>query len=677
MRISSHIVFFAVFIRIPVDRMKSGAHAIIVKETVASTSKTKQISHMSFNQPRMEHSEAIPAVTEPLADISTNLPNNIGLSAIQPRKEGLNNSEVSKQDLEDNLIIAQKEHRKTQTEINILLLGETGVGKSTWINALANYLKFSSVELAAASDKLLCPIPVKFALTDDNCEGHTITFGSDANENPTASQSCTQFPKKYCFPCDDVNISVIDTPGMGDTRGIDKDNDNFMNILTFISKYDKLHAVCILLKPNQARLTVMVEYCITELLKNLHKDICRNIVFCFTSSRSEFYTPGDSMLTLKTLLKNNLVEIPLGKETVYCVDNEAIRYLTAVKTGVRMQFSEHQRSTFSQSWSKSAEAIERLLNRATTIEPHMVKNTLSINDTRRMILILSKPLADISANIQQNILAIEDQKECLKGKELRMQDLEAQLCRTTYQTKWVYLNQYVCTSPNCVKSVNIQGNEISNSYACSREAQPSHNLFRNRCCLWCCEQCGCTYSHHENMYHDTVTVEKKQFNKQIQKLVDDQQQVISVAERYLAYLEGELLDYKNEQKLITDATVQFSCFLKINSIIACNDATDKYLQYTIKIGEKNADATVRQYIKQLPCNNTKEVADLDTATCDLHVPTTDEIKTIIDKLYAMKIAGKTIQDLFTKSEAAEINVEQLNEVILEPNRPPAAAMSEI
>ena len=296
-------------------------------------------------------------------------------------------------------------------DMNILLLGETGVGKSTWINGFANFLTYPTLK-EAETDGLICLIPTSFKHIDDNYVENDIVVGSDINENALADgQSCTQIPKSYVFLHEDVRVRLIDTPGIGDTRGIEKDKENFKNILSYIATLDKLHGICILLKPGQARLTVMVEYCIKELLINLHKSACNNIAVCFTNTRGAFYMPGDSLATFKQLLSTNKIDIKLDKKNIYCFDNEAVRYLAAVKNGLGLMFPKNQLESFANSWEKSAIEFDRLLEHIDSIVPHTLKDTLSINNSRRMILHSTKPLAEISANIQANIVSISEYKE--------------------------------------------------------------------------------------------------------------------------------------------------------------------------------------------------------------------------------------------------------------------------
>ena len=142
-------------------------------------------------------------------------------------------------------------------------------------------------------------------MTDDEGEETVIAFGEDSNEELIEGQSATQFPREYTFETETRRYNLIDTPGIG--HSIEKDKENFDNILAFLTCYEKINAVVVLLKPNNAILNVALKFCVLELLAHLHKSLESNIIFAFTNSRGTFYRPGDTLPALKRLLKENNV----------------------------------------------------------------------------------------------------------------------------------------------------------------------------------------------------------------------------------------------------------------------------------------------------------------------------------------------------------------------------------
>ena len=127
------------------------------------------------------------------------------------------------------------------------------------------------------------------------------------------------------FESDTLSFHLIDTPGIGDSRGIQQDKENFANTLDFLQNFEKISAVIVLLKPNNVRLTVAFKFCVLELLTHLHKSLVSNIMFAFTNSRGTFYRPGDTLPALKKLLKEKEISIDVSKANYFCFDNEAFR----------------------------------------------------------------------------------------------------------------------------------------------------------------------------------------------------------------------------------------------------------------------------------------------------------------------------------------------------------------
>jgi len=114
----------------------------------------------------------------------------------------------------------------SKNEMNILLLGETGVGKSTFINAFINYLAHDTLD--DATKDIACLIPSYFTVTDPQTfEEKKVSLGEfDPNEDHSTTKSATQFCKCYVFKIGDTVIKLIDTPGIGDTRGVESDGSN-------------------------------------------------------------------------------------------------------------------------------------------------------------------------------------------------------------------------------------------------------------------------------------------------------------------------------------------------------------------------------------------------------------------------------------------------------------------
>ncbi|KAN0027697.1 hypothetical protein ACTFIU_010676 [Dictyostelium citrinum] len=348
-------------------------------------------------------------------------------------------------------------------EYNILLLGVTGSGKSTFINSAYNYLKYSSLEEAIVKGDInkMFMIPTKINMTDSksinysfSINGSTMTqanndIGNRSVENRTTDnyetnseeikigESVTRIPKKYPLIYNGRLFNFIDTCGIGDTRGIQQDSINFELILAQIAQLKYLHGVCIFMKPNDSRSTVLYKWCLNELLTKLHHSAKDNIMFCFPNSRGTFFRSGDSQLTLKNYLQQLKLDLNIDIENSnncnltnrslesreYYFDNDALHFLAVKSQGG--YFDQSEEAQYHYSWTKSSVSLNRLLTKIQSIPPHDVRNTISINYAREMISQLAKPMSVCLKNINDNLIEINKHKKKLR-KSLHQVSLKQQ-----------------------------------------------------------------------------------------------------------------------------------------------------------------------------------------------------------------------------------------------------------
>jgi hypothetical protein len=301
---------------------------------------------------------------------------------------------------------------KTDEFINILLLGESGVGKSTFINAFVNYLTSETFDRAQSNEPVVL-IPVSFVITTgDHFDEHTVKFGDfDSSHNEDfehPGESVTQHCKPYEFHLnrkDGKKFRIIDTPGFGDTRGLDQDDLNMQDILKYINSLTHLNAVCFLLKPNTSEIHTFFRMCFTQLIDLLGPSVRENIIFCFTNARTTFYAPGDTAPLLKAMLKSlSMNDIPFKKENTFCFDNESFRYLVALQNSIN--FSDLDRTEYEKSWSISVKESNRLIDYISgQLEACSMRNGWkSIKHAQIEIVLMIRPMLEATRNILRNII---------------------------------------------------------------------------------------------------------------------------------------------------------------------------------------------------------------------------------------------------------------------------------
>ncbi|XP_039593962.1 uncharacterized protein LOC120516368 [Polypterus senegalus] len=149
---------------------------------------------------------------------------------------------------------------------SIMVLGATGSGKSTLINGMVNYI----LGVQWGDD-------FRFKLI------HEETSRSQA-ESQTSAVSAYEMNYQDCFKVP-YSFTIVDTPGFGDTRGIDRDKQIIEQIRECFSSpqgVQHINAVCFVVQASQARLTHAQKYVFDSILSIFGKDIAKNILILIT-----------------------------------------------------------------------------------------------------------------------------------------------------------------------------------------------------------------------------------------------------------------------------------------------------------------------------------------------------------------------------------------------------------
>lgn len=542
--------------------------------------------------------------------------------------------------------IALNEVPIKESDINILLLGETGVGKSTFINATHFYFLNTDLDDALRND-FEPLIPFSFSYEDMESEPSVISGGKKSEiENVNCDgESATQSCRSYAFTINDRVLRIIDTPGIGDTRGFERDMQNFQIISNYISKFTHLSAICFLMRPNQERASVQFKYCFNELLRHLTKSIRDNITFIFTCSRQTFFRPGSVRRLIVKLLQEQESEsgmkLKFNNDNSFLFDNEGFRYIAIRKNG--FDIPEDLKNSYLDSWKKTRLEYIRLLRYFITRPSCSIKETIDLIDVERIVRKLPRPIANVLQMIEENIQLGERFKENLLTSN--GEQIEGVKQRRA-ETKRLKYPRTVCTNTTCSELIEENGEKrIEFKKICHDQcylhgvaqeviADPKLDLCESMDPFTqACSKCQCSWELHQH-----ITYEYKTVIEEFKNLGD---------------IDKRIRDLRSEISAIEEISEKLNLFLIVNSLAPINNAVVDYLDHFIQVENANKDRQTVFSVARLKAlrnemskktEEIKKAAEIfKTNPDDPSIPSTSDISALIEKLYTLPINGEMIR----------------------------------
>ena len=384
--------------------------------------------------------------------------------------------------------------QEKENSVNIMVFGETGVGKSTWIQSLLNYI-----------------LGIQF---EENCRYYL--FNEKEQQEKYEKEfgkkglgcSVTDIPSIYNIDSTDLfkrPIRIIDTAGFGDTRGEEYDEKIIRDILELFEKKDiqNLNAICIIFKATETRAHDRIKSILDKLFSLFSEEIKVNIIIIFTFADSFNIIPAITTLKDQTcsfwkILGNieNLPYYPFNNFAYFSDNKDHYNNIIFEKNNISFRkFLDYISSLNCISLENSKKVIKNRLDIKNNMINLFREIYPKVNSIKYNYKGLSKNISDIEIKIS-NIPYVSQMEKYYDTVYYNEDVKETKYCSSGYYVLHCKYHDKICH--HYCKGYNEGWS--STTYGCNKINTISGN----------CTECSCHYSSHEfsSYYTETRSVSR-------------------------------------------------------------------------------------------------------------------------------------------------------------------------
>ena len=356
----------------------------------------------------------------------------------------------------------------------LLLVGATGSGKSTLINGIINYV----LGVSWKDD-------VRYKLTDVSHSG----------AKPNQAKSQTTWITSYTIyrqPGSRIpyTLTVVDTPGFGDTSGLQRDQEIIQQVSTFFSQggklgLDQIDAVGFVVQSSLPRLTKSQKYMYDSLLSVFGKNIIGNIFLLLTFSDGQ-----------KPQVLDSLKEAKIPCEEAYFKFNNSALFACNTEPSADEDQEEQSAYKFNRKfWKMGYASYKQLLGLLVNVEPKSLSLSQKVLDQKQQLQICMEGLQkDIQLTLNK-LEQLEEEKYMLRVSEadIKMnENYTYTVMEDTVEKVQLKYGEYTTNCLHCQRTCHYPCRVGNDNYKANCSAMTCYGF-----CMICPHKCH--WAQHKNV----------------------------------------------------------------------------------------------------------------------------------------------------------------------------------